>query len=114
MVLTTGAGQVANTINVGGFGFAAEEIEEVLIMHPDIDEIAAFSIRHPVLGEQVAVALKSKRFLAINELKEFCRNDLEPYKIPAKMIRMKILPKTHSGKIQRNLCREQLIIRGEI
>ena len=37
-----------------------------------------------------------------DELKEFCRERLTDYKVPYKIVIVKQLPKTHTGKLKRN------------
>jgi long-chain acyl-CoA synthetase len=59
-----------------------------------------------------AVILNEGATLDILGLREFCRQKLAPYKIPARIVAVDSLPRTALGKVQRRLAREQLLGSG--
>jgi AMP-binding enzyme C-terminal domain len=65
-------------------GGGPREIEEVLHEHPAAAEAPVISIPHPVLGEEVAaaVALKPDGDVTTDELRDFAKRQVAPYKYP--------------------------------
>jgi long-chain acyl-CoA synthetase len=85
----------------GGYNVYPREIEEILYTHPDVVEAAVVGIPHPDLGEEVAavVVLRQGAFTTSEELKQFVKERVAPYKYPRRIQLMKELPKSHTGKI---------------
>ncbi len=92
----------------GGENIYPAEIEEVLYSNPKILESAVIGIPDERWGESVAavVALKGEERADEDEIVEFCRVRLGGYKIPRRVIFMKELPKSSSGKILKRVLRE--------
>ncbi len=96
-------------IIAGGYNVVPREIEEVLFMHPKVLEAAVAGIPHPRRGETVKayVVLKSGEQCSEDEIFEFCKQNLAPYKVP-KMVEFRdSLPKTQVGKVLRRLLVEE-------
>ncbi|MEW6996560.1 long-chain-fatty-acid--CoA ligase FadD [Colwelliaceae bacterium BS250] len=93
-------------IIVSGFNVFPNEIEEVLVMHPDIIEAAAIGVPHEVSGEIVKVFVVSRNpDLCEKDLIKHCKKNLTNYKVP-KLIEFKDdLPKSNVGKILRRELR---------
>lgn len=93
-------------IIVSGFNVFPNEIEEVLVMHPDIIEAAAIGVPHEVSGEIVKVfVVSSNPDLCEKDLIKHCKKNLTNYKVP-KLIEFKDdLPKSNVGKILRRELR---------
>ena len=77
----------------------------MLTRHEHVLQVVTFSIHHLKLGEDIAavVVLKKEINSKIDEkdLKNFCKNKLEDFKIPNKIIFLEEIPKGATGKIQR-------------
>ncbi|SHO20971.1 Linear gramicidin synthase subunit C-ATP-dependent valine adenylase-Valine activase-ATP-dependent D-valine adenylase-D-valine activase-Valine racemase [ATP-hydrolyzing]-ATP-dependent tryptophan adenylase-Tryptophan activase-ATP-dependent D-leucine adenylase-D-leucine activase-Leucine racemase [ATP-hydrolyzing]-ATP-dependent tryptophan/phenylalanine/tyrosine adenylase-Tryptophan/phenylalanine/tyrosine activase-ATP-dependent D-leucine adenylase-D-leucine activase-Leucine racemase [ATP-hydrolyzing] [Moritella len=87
-------------ILVSGFNVYPAEIEEVLRLHPDIEEAAAVGIPHQITGEQIKVFICStNKTLTSKDIQTFCRRYLTAYKIPRKIEFRDTLPKSAVGKI---------------
>ncbi len=87
-------------ILVSGFNVYPSEIEEVLRLHPDIDEAAAIGIPHEATGEQIKIFISSlNEKLTLKEIQAHCRKYLTGYKIPRKVEFRNELPKSAVGKI---------------
>lgn len=98
-------------INRGGMKISPREIEEVLYTHPQILEASVIGIPDPVMGEELKACFTLKNpndSIDFDELREFCKKSLAPYKVPKNFEVMAELPKTLSGKIQKTVLREQL------
>lgn len=106
--------RVKDLIISGGFNVAPTEVEDVVRQHPDIADVVVFGRPVKPAGEQVmaAVILNEGATLDILGLREFCRQKLAPYKIPARIVAVDSLPRTALGKVQRRLAREQLLGSG--
>lgn len=92
-----------DVIVVSGFKVYPNEIEEVVAMHPGVDEVAA--IRAPDAHSHEAVKIvvvRRDRALTAAALLEHCRRNLTAYKVPRHVIfRDDPLPKSTIGKVLR-------------
>jgi len=96
-------------LGAGGFNVYPREIEDVLYEHPKVKEAAVAGIYIPEKGERIKayVVLKDGESATEEEILEFCKANLAPYKIP-KVIEFKdTLPKTLVGKILRRVLVEE-------
>ena len=93
----------------GGYNIYPREVEEVLYEHPSILEAAVIGVPHEYKGEIVKayVVLKEGSRLTEEEVIEFCRGRLAPYKLPKEVEFVKDLPKSMIGKILRKELREK-------
>lgn len=85
------------------------EIEEVLIMHPGIQQAAVVGKPDDLFGEQVCAFLSLKEGseeLTPEEIKAFCQERLASYKIPTDWRMLDELPATATGKIQKGELRK--------
>ena len=95
-------------ILVSGFNVYPNEVEDVLVGHPDIIECAAVGIPDLKAGEAVKVfAVTSNPNIDEKELKAFCRERLTAYKVPKIFEFRDDLPKTNVGKILRRELRDE-------
>ncbi|MEU9860629.1 long-chain fatty acid--CoA ligase [Streptomyces sp. NPDC047971] len=85
----------------GGFNVYPREVEEVLYEHPAVAEAAVVGLPHPTLGEEVAAAVATRPGTAVTaeELREFVRERVAPYKYPREIRLVEALPKGATGKI---------------
>ena len=95
-------------INVSGFKVYPRELEDVLFEHEAIENVAIIGIPNPELmgSEHVKafVVLKDgykENDEMANEIKEFCRKNVAPYKVPKQVEFRKELPETLVGKVLR-------------
>lgn len=95
-------------ILVSGFNVYPNEIEDVVASHPKVLEVAAIGVPHEATGEMVKVfVVKKDASLTERELRDFCRENLTPYKVP-KLVEFRTeLPKTNVGKILRRALKEE-------
>ncbi len=96
-------------IKPGGFQVWPREVEEAIMDHPKVLEVGVGGIPDPKSGETVKawVVLKPGESLSEEELKDFCKEHLAPYKVPRYIEFRTELPKTTVGKIlRRELVRQ--------
>lgn len=104
-------------INVGGLKVLPREVEEMLFTHPAVLEAAVVGVPHPVRGDDTLTAfvvLKPEASVTADALKEFCKQNLAPYKVPRVIEFRKELPKTQVGKVLRRVLVEEARERQEV
>lgn len=96
-------------IIAGGFNIYPREIEEVLYTHPAVQEAAAIGVPDDYRGETVKafIVLKDGHHATAQELMNFCRKHLAPYKAPREIEFRDELPKTLVGKVLRRVLQEE-------
>lgn len=88
-------------------------VEEVLESHPVVGSAAALGVPDPLRCAteiRAVVTLKHgwDREKAEQELLEFCREQLEPYRVPSRIVVVESLPKTPLGKVDRRALRIEI------
>ena len=88
-------------IKSGGYKLSALEIENKLLAHPQIAEVAVVGIADRTWGEAVAavVALKGENDMTLEALKEWCDGKLSSYKVPKQLRVVDALPRNAMGKV---------------
>ncbi|XP_058671847.1 acyl-coenzyme A synthetase ACSM3, mitochondrial-like [Ammospiza caudacuta] len=107
-------GRADDIINSAGYRIGPFEVESALIEHPAVVEAAVVSSPDPVRGEVVKAFVvlaplyesHDQKKLA-DELQQHVKKVTAPYKYPRKVEFVKELPKTVTGKIQRNVLRSK-------
>jgi acetyl-CoA synthetase len=101
-------GRHDDVIKCSGYRIGPFEVESALITHPAVVECAITAAPDPIRGQVVkATVVLAKGYTPSEELTKELQNHVKhntaPYKYPRKIVFRKELPKTISGKIQRNL-----------
>jgi benzoate-CoA ligase len=102
-------GRADDMFKVGAEWVAPAEVEAVLIQHPDVLEVVVVgATRTDGLVEAVACVVPvAERTIDSEALAEHCRGRLAGFKRPRRVLVVDELPKTATGKIQRNVVRER-------
>ena len=104
-------GRIKDVVNRGGEKFSAKDVEEVLVLHPDIDEVAVVGVPDPVMIERACafiVLRKGAAPLAPSDLGAWLRErGLPIQKVPEHVRVVPALAKTASGKVQKFLLRRE-------
>ncbi|MGD2294791.1 MAG: long-chain-fatty-acid--CoA ligase [Candidatus Aminicenantes bacterium] len=95
-------------IITGGENVFSIEVEDVLYSHPGILEAAVIGLPDAVWGEIVTavVVLKKGERIGEDDIVQYCRKRLAPFKSPKKVFFSNSLPKTGSAKIYKYKLRE--------
>lgn len=98
----------------GGENIYPVEIEDALMDHPDIDDVACIGFPDDRLVEIVlaVVQLKKGRQLSETDVIEFAKSKLSLYKVPRKVI-FDAVPRNPTGKLMKPLLREKYTGRKE-
>jgi long-chain acyl-CoA synthetase len=91
----------------GGYNVYPREIEEALYGHPAVLECAVVGMPHPDLGEEVAsvIVLRSGHSATADEIRDYVKERVAPYKYPRVVRFVPELPKTNTGKILKRRIR---------
>ena len=92
----------------GGENISSVEVEGVLYRHPSVGDAAVVALADEKWGEVPCafVELKTDTVASEAELIEFCADNMARFKRPKKVV-FGELPKTATGKIQKNVLRER-------
>jgi long-chain acyl-CoA synthetase len=97
------------TIKYKGYTIAPAEIESVLYQHPSLKECAVIGRPDSLAGEvpKAYVVLKDGCTSSGEELIDFCRQRVAPYKRVREVVFIEEVPKTPVGKILRRVLRDK-------
>ena len=92
----------------GGVNVYPREIEEVLLNHPSISDVAVIGLPDAKWGERLkaCVVLRSGCKIDQDSLSRFCEGKLAKYKIPKSLETLKTLPRNANGKVLKTTLRE--------
>jgi long-chain acyl-CoA synthetase len=95
----------------GGYNIYPYEVDEVLCLHPDIEEAATIGVPDRLRGEKVVSFIVPNPDVEIDkkEILKFCRERLAKYKIPSIVKIESELPKSPIGKILKKEIREKYL-----
>lgn len=104
-------GRKKDLINRGGEKISAEEIENLILSHPAVLNVACVPMPDPVLGERMCayVIPKPGRMVTLPELTEFLMSKgLAKFKLPERLELTEDLPLSKFGKVAKNVLTKQL------
>ncbi|NJN39657.1 MAG: (2,3-dihydroxybenzoyl)adenylate synthase [Gammaproteobacteria bacterium] len=103
------AGRGKDLINRGGEKISAEEVENLILMHPAVENIACVPMPDPNLGEKMCafVVLRKGRTLALKDLTEFLMGkEIAKFKLPERLEIVAELPVSTFGKVSKKSLAE--------
>lgn len=103
-------GRKKDMIIIKGQNIYSSDVENVLLRHPEVTEAAAIGIPDGLRGEIIgaAILLKPGAKTTETEIKRFCLDHLANYKVPKQFFFVESLPKTATGKIDKESLRARL------
>jgi cyclohexanecarboxylate-CoA ligase len=105
-------GRLKDLIVRGGFKIAAEEIENLLVAMPAIQEAAVVGLPNPRTAEEdvcVVAVPKAEQTVTLADIKTFLREkDVAAYKIPRKLVVFDSLPRNALGKVLKREIRDRV------
>ena len=117
-------GRKKDLINRGGEKISAEEIENLILMHPAVQNVACVAMPDPQMGEKTCacVILRGGRELTLKELVEFLNtHEIARFKLPERLEVVSEFPVSTFGKVskktlvemvQKKLAAEATQVRG--
>ena len=105
----TVTGRVKEMIIRGGENHFPAEIENLLLEHPDIAEVAVVGLPDPKWGEVIGSFLRCAGPLDKAALHAHCRAKMSPQKTPNVWVQVDGFPLTGSGEIQKFILRDRFV-----
>ncbi|MFX0027970.1 MAG: AMP-binding protein [Candidatus Hermodarchaeota archaeon] len=95
-------------IKCRGYSVFPKEVEELLLKHPDISEVAVAGLPHEEFGEIVKawVSIREDCDLSPQSIKEWAKKNMATYKCPQSISIVGELPKNFIGKVQKRVLQE--------
>jgi long-chain acyl-CoA synthetase len=98
----------ADMVVTGGVNVYPAEMEQVLVTHPAVADVAGVGLPHPDLGEQLValvVPADGDRPPATDELQAWCEERLSRYKCPRRIVLVADLGRNALGKLDKRALR---------
>jgi len=102
-------GRKKDLINRGGEKISAEEIENLILSHPAVHNVACVPVPDAHLGERMCacVILKSGSNLSLNELVEYLKSkEIAKFKLPERLELLDDFPVSTFGKVSKKALSE--------
>lgn len=102
-------GRKDRQVKLRGYRIELDEIEAAVVSHPGVEEGAVFVIRQDELAVQIHAAYTRKASFEADpsSINQRLKRLLPPYAVPSVIKPVGELPRTTSGKIDRNVLRQQ-------
>jgi 2,3-dihydroxybenzoate-AMP ligase len=104
-------GRKKDLINRGGEKISAEEIENLILQHPAVQNVACIPVPDPDLGERMCaciIAQKGKS-LTLDELVQFlATKEIAKFKLPERLQLMNEFPLSTFGKVSKKALTEMV------
>src|ERR1700729_3074317 len=108
-------GRASDMYISGGSNIYPREVEEKILTHPEIAEVAVLGVPDPFWGEvgvAVCVAREGAKAVSEAEMAAFLAPKVPRYKMPKRFFFWDALPKSGYGKVPKRLVRDELEARG--
>jgi 2,3-dihydroxybenzoate-AMP ligase len=102
-------GRKKDLINRGGEKISAEEIENLILMHPAVQNVACVPVPDASLGEKMCacVVLRRDSKLSLSELVEFLKDkEIAKFKLPERLLVCDDFPVSTFGKVSKKTLSE--------
>lgn len=102
-------GRKKDLINRGGEKISAEEVENLILMHPSVQNVACVPMPDPNMGEKMCafVILKKNQSLVLKELVDFLlTKEIAKFKLPERLEVLPDFPVSTFGKVSKKALGE--------
>jgi 2,3-dihydroxybenzoate-AMP ligase len=103
-------GRIKDLVNRGGEKISAEEVENLILMHPAVRNVACVPVPDPVLGERMCacVITRDGKTLTLDELIAFLLGmGMAKYKLPERLELIDDFPLSTFGKVSKKALTER-------
>ena len=108
-------GRAKDIIIRQGENISPKEIEDILIGHPDIAEIAIVGLPDPKTGERACAVIVPRKLPGpgVSSLRSFLdASGVATFKVPEQVVIWEALPKNDAGKVLKHQIRAALTQKG--
>jgi acyl-CoA synthetase (AMP-forming)/AMP-acid ligase II len=93
-------GRTSQTINTGGEKVFAEEVEEVLLAHPAVQDCLVVGVPDERFGQRVAAIVEPRPGTSptLDDVQNHCRESLAGYKVPRALVLVDAIARGPNGK----------------
>ncbi len=100
------SGRLHDVINRGGHKIAPREVEEALLAHPAVRDVAVVGLPDPLYGQRVVAYVVAREDTVsghemVDALRQHCAGRLSAHKVPSEFLAVESLPRTRLGKMRR-------------
>ena len=106
-------GRKKDLINRGGEKISAEEIENLILAHPAVQNVACVPMPDSILGERMCacVMLRRGHALTLNEIVSFLmKEEIAKHKLPERLEILDDFPLSAFGKVSKNDLAERIAL----
>jgi non-ribosomal peptide synthetase component E (peptide arylation enzyme) len=107
-------GRKKDLINRGGEKISAEEIENLILAHPSVQNVACVPMPDPILGERMCacVILRRGATLTLKQLVAFLMNEeIAKHKLPERLEIIGDFPLSPLGKVSKKDLTERIALK---
>ncbi|HLN86212.1 MAG TPA: AMP-binding protein, partial [Candidatus Limnocylindrales bacterium] len=107
-------GRKKDLINRGGEKISAEEIENLILAHPAVQNVACVPMPDPILGERMCayVILRHKKTLTLGELIAYLmKEEIAKHKLPERLEFLDDFPLSPFGKVSKKDLTERITLK---
>src|SRR5919108_801871 len=107
-------GRKKDLINRGGEKISAEEIENLILTHPGVQNVACVPMPDPILGERMCacVILRRDHSLTLDQLDAFLmKEEIAKHKLPERLEVLDDFPVSPFGKVSKKDLTEKIALR---
>ncbi len=107
------SGRRSDMIIRGGENVYPREIEDFLLRHPDVIDAAVIGVPDSKYGEVVCawIKLRPNSTSSEDDIKNHCRGQIAHFKVPSHVLFVEHFPTTVTGKVRKNVMREESAVR---
>jgi len=103
-------GRMDDVIKTGGENVRPKEVEEIVLDHPDVAEVAVVGRPHSRWGEEVvAVVVTTEKDVNTKSITAHCREHLAGFKVPRQLVVVDELTKQGTRKVNRQAARQFVV-----
>jgi thioesterase domain-containing protein/acyl carrier protein len=103
-------GRIKEMINRGGEKISPYEVEDAIVLHEDIKDVAVFPYPNSYGSEDAGavVVIKGDGKMDLGQLRKYLMGRVNPFKMPSLLYVVDEIPLSSSGKVQRKMLFEAL------
>ncbi|MBN1634931.1 MAG: AMP-binding protein, partial [Deltaproteobacteria bacterium] len=100
----------------GGENIYPTELEEVIVSHPQVAEVAVIGAPDKIYGEEVmaCIVLKPSETLTQDDFRQWCKQNMASFKVPKYVEIRTTLPRNVIGKLLKKSLKEELKKEGKL